>query len=275
MAYQNKKLSINGQPVEMTKMDDYLHPERLYYFGAVTAKIGGVEHRLLNDDGCPAFIPDAGRFLHRENCPTMPQALICKVPPGHYFMRWATIAITAVTVVPGGSCRRKHCRQGILHLVELQRLRSHWSFRAGGWRKASTRRSTFRADFLGHRHRAGCRARHEGRADGHRNYKIVKKGIKVAAQPNRLGDPRWPDIRKSFDKFAEVDHIDDFWQTWKFPRTGKGCDRICRTKSAFRCSPTSALLIDYQGIIGSVGMNGAVDCRQVGYSPMDTAFEPR
>ena len=29
VAYQNKRLTINGQPVEMFRGEDYLHPERL------------------------------------------------------------------------------------------------------------------------------------------------------------------------------------------------------------------------------------------------------
>ena len=86
VAYQNKKLSINGQPVEMTKMADYLHPERLYYSEQYTAKLGDVEHRLLNDTDAPAFIPDAGRFPYRENCTYNAAGVVCKVPPGHYFM---------------------------------------------------------------------------------------------------------------------------------------------------------------------------------------------
>lgn len=86
VAYQNKKLSINGQPVEMTKMTDYLHPERLYYSEQYTAKLGDVEHRLLNDTDAPAFIPDAGRFPYRENCTYNAAGVVCKVPPGHYFM---------------------------------------------------------------------------------------------------------------------------------------------------------------------------------------------
>jgi len=86
VSYQNKKLSINGQPVEMTKMADYLHPERLYYSEQYTAKIGDVEHRLLNDADAPAFIPDAGRFPYRENCTYNAAGVVCKVPPGHYFM---------------------------------------------------------------------------------------------------------------------------------------------------------------------------------------------
>jgi len=86
VAYQNKRLTINGTPVEMTKTADYLHPERLYYSEQYLAKMGNVEHRLLNDTDAPAFIPDAARFPHRENCTYNAAGVICKVPAGHYFM---------------------------------------------------------------------------------------------------------------------------------------------------------------------------------------------
>lgn len=86
VAYQNKRLIINGQPVEITKTGDYLHPERLYYSEQYLAKMGEIEHSLLNDTDAPAFVPDAGRFPHRENCSYNAAGLICKVPAGHYFM---------------------------------------------------------------------------------------------------------------------------------------------------------------------------------------------
>ncbi len=86
VSYQNKRLSVNGQPVEMTRIDDYLHPERLYYSEQYLAKFGNVEHRLLNDTDAPAFVPDVGRFPYRENCTYNAAGVICKVPAGHYFM---------------------------------------------------------------------------------------------------------------------------------------------------------------------------------------------
>lgn len=85
VAYQNKRLTINGQAVEMTKIADYLHPERLYYSEQYQAKMG-VEHRLLIDTDAPAFVPDVGRFPYRENCTYNAAGVICKVPAGHYFM---------------------------------------------------------------------------------------------------------------------------------------------------------------------------------------------
>jgi signal peptidase I len=84
--YQNKKLTINGQAVEMKKIEDYRHPERMYFSEQFIAQLGNVEHKLLNDNDAPAFIPDASRFPYRENCTYNASGVICKVPAGHYFM---------------------------------------------------------------------------------------------------------------------------------------------------------------------------------------------
>jgi signal peptidase I len=86
VAYQNKRLTINGQPVEMTKIEDFELRERMYVYEQYKAKLGSVEHRLLNDADAPSFIPDASRFPFRENCTYNAQGVICKVPAGHYFM---------------------------------------------------------------------------------------------------------------------------------------------------------------------------------------------
>jgi signal peptidase I len=86
VSYQNKKLAINGVMVPTQRIGDYLHPERLYYSEQFQEKLGDVEHRALNDADAPAFIPDAARFPHRENCTYNAAGVICKVPEGHYFM---------------------------------------------------------------------------------------------------------------------------------------------------------------------------------------------
>ncbi|MGE5491452.1 MAG: signal peptidase I [Actinomycetota bacterium] len=86
IAYQNKRLTINGQPVEVKKVGDYLHPERLYYSEQYVEKLGDVENRMLNDADAPAFVPDTVPFPYRENCIYNHSGVICTVPPGHYFM---------------------------------------------------------------------------------------------------------------------------------------------------------------------------------------------
>jgi signal peptidase I len=86
VAYQNKQLFINGQPVARRRTEDYLHPERLYYSRQFAEKIDDAEYRVLNDEDAPAFIPGASRFSHRENCLYNNSGVICTVPEGHYFM---------------------------------------------------------------------------------------------------------------------------------------------------------------------------------------------
>ena len=86
VAYQNKRLTINGQPVETTKVFDYHHPERLYYSEQYVARMGDIEYKYLNDSDAPAFIPDATRFPYRENCTYNAAGVVCKVPAGYYFV---------------------------------------------------------------------------------------------------------------------------------------------------------------------------------------------
>lgn len=86
IAYENKKLTINGKAVEMKKIDDYRHPERMYFSEQFVAQLGDVEHKLLNDTDAPAFVLDASRFPYRENCSYNTVGVTCKVPANHYFM---------------------------------------------------------------------------------------------------------------------------------------------------------------------------------------------
>lgn len=86
VAYQNKRLTINGQPLDNIRIDDYLHPERLYYSKQFIEKINGVEHHILNDDDAPSYISNATQFPHRNNCLYNDAGVICTVPKGHYFL---------------------------------------------------------------------------------------------------------------------------------------------------------------------------------------------
>ncbi len=86
VAYQNKRLSINGQPVEIKKIDDYRHPQKLYYSEQYLEKLGEVEHRILNDTDAPAFIADPARFPFGDKCLYNQSGVVCTVPAGHYFV---------------------------------------------------------------------------------------------------------------------------------------------------------------------------------------------
>jgi len=86
VAYLNKQLTINGQPVPTTRLPDYFDPDAMRYFRQYQEKLGEKAHRLLTDDERPAFIPGAEDFPAKENCRYSVEGVVCKVPEGHYFM---------------------------------------------------------------------------------------------------------------------------------------------------------------------------------------------
>lgn len=86
VAYQNKRLTINGHPVETRQIGDYLHAERRYYSHQFIEQHGEAQYHTLNDPDAPAAIPGAANFPYRENCSYNNAGVMCTVPPGHYFM---------------------------------------------------------------------------------------------------------------------------------------------------------------------------------------------
>ena len=86
VAYVNKKLTINGQPVPVSRLGDYFDPDAMRYFKQFEERVGDKRHRLLNDDDRPAFIPGVDDFPFKQNCRYSVEGVVCKVPEGHYFM---------------------------------------------------------------------------------------------------------------------------------------------------------------------------------------------
>ena len=86
VSYLNKRLRINGQEVPTSALPQFLDSERMRYSRQFEEKLGDVTHRLLNYDDRPASITEADQFPFRENCRYSVEGVVCKVPPGHYFM---------------------------------------------------------------------------------------------------------------------------------------------------------------------------------------------
>ncbi len=87
VAYLNKKLTINGQPLIKTTLPDFFDEDILRYskqFEEITT--GSKKYRLLNDDDRPAFIPGTEDFPYKQNCRYSSEGVVCRVPEGHYFM---------------------------------------------------------------------------------------------------------------------------------------------------------------------------------------------
>jgi signal peptidase I len=86
VAYINKQLTINGQPVPTKALPDYYDESSLRYFQQWSEQLGATEHRILTDKDRPGFVRATYDFAHREACRYSAEGVTCKVPAGHYFM---------------------------------------------------------------------------------------------------------------------------------------------------------------------------------------------
>jgi len=86
VAYLNKKLTVNGQPVASENLPDYFDESVMRYFKHQREDLPGKSHDIIIDNERPAFIPGADEFPMRENCRYSVEGVVCKVPEGHYFM---------------------------------------------------------------------------------------------------------------------------------------------------------------------------------------------
>lgn len=86
VAYQDKQLTINGKPVAETALPDYFDEERQNYAKQFEESIDGRKNAILNNPAVPPFVMGAYDYPYRDNCTYNSRGVICKVPPGHYFM---------------------------------------------------------------------------------------------------------------------------------------------------------------------------------------------
>jgi signal peptidase I len=89
IAYLNKKLTINGQPIEQTPLAEFYDEDSLRYSLQYSEKLGAQPHRLLVDKDRPPFVPPQAieeSFPFKDNCTYSGEGVVCTVPPGHYFM---------------------------------------------------------------------------------------------------------------------------------------------------------------------------------------------
>ena len=86
VAYLNKRLTINGELVSKVPVADYFDEDTMQYFKQYEEVLGGKRHRILNDERRPAFVEGATNFPFRDNCRYSVEGVVCKVPPGYYFM---------------------------------------------------------------------------------------------------------------------------------------------------------------------------------------------
>ena len=86
VAYLNKQLTVNGQPVAKTALPEFFDKDAMRYFKHFQETSEGRRWQTLNDDDRPAFIPGTEDFPFKQNCRYSVEGVTCKVPDGHYFM---------------------------------------------------------------------------------------------------------------------------------------------------------------------------------------------
>lgn len=89
VAYLDKRLTINGQMMDVKPIDDFLDKDRLVYAPRYQETLGSHAHEILVEPesvDAPAYIRQVADFPQRENCLYNASGVVCKVPPGHYFV---------------------------------------------------------------------------------------------------------------------------------------------------------------------------------------------
>lgn len=89
IVYENKRLTINGQAVSYTPLDDYLDDEGggFSYRKQFLENLPGKQHKILNFDHIPEQnVAAIDAFPLREACDFAPTKFSCTVPEGNYFM---------------------------------------------------------------------------------------------------------------------------------------------------------------------------------------------
>jgi signal peptidase I len=87
ITYENKRLTVNGKPVDYTPLDDYLDDQHPVYHKQFVEQLAGTPHRILNTDGKRTLdLGGVENFPHREACDYSYDKFTCIVPEGNYFM---------------------------------------------------------------------------------------------------------------------------------------------------------------------------------------------
>ena len=87
VAYLNQQLSINGQVLATVSKGEFFEADSLRYEPQFTEKLGTDAHDILVNPRRPSFLgSEARNFPMAQNCRYSAEGVVCKVPPGHYFM---------------------------------------------------------------------------------------------------------------------------------------------------------------------------------------------
>jgi len=86
VAYLNKQLYLNGQPVPREAQAAFFDKDRMRYAKQFSEVLDQRRYLTLNDEDRPAFVAGTAAFPGAELCRYSVEGVVCRVPQGHYFM---------------------------------------------------------------------------------------------------------------------------------------------------------------------------------------------
>jgi signal peptidase I len=86
ISYYNKRLKINDEEIQIRRIGDYLHKDRLIRSLQYLERLGDHEYAILIEPEAPAVVPPVRAFPLSEHCAHTAEGLSCRVPDGHYFV---------------------------------------------------------------------------------------------------------------------------------------------------------------------------------------------
>jgi signal peptidase I len=86
VAYLNKRLTLNGEPVNQTPAPDFYDVSTATDYKQFDEQLGQVKHHIMFNDQRPAFLGGVQNFRYRDQCSYTIEGVTCKVPAGHYFV---------------------------------------------------------------------------------------------------------------------------------------------------------------------------------------------
>jgi signal peptidase I len=84
--YRNKELSINGQPVPVSRDGDFYEPDRAAYIGRYIETLQDRKHDILVNPNARQDLMPITNYPNRANCDYSGSGVRCTVPKGHYFV---------------------------------------------------------------------------------------------------------------------------------------------------------------------------------------------
>jgi signal peptidase I len=84
--YRDRRLWINGAEVPRRPIGDYESRERLQFYPQYLEMLGDTPHEIILEKEAPGFMGRGPDYGQSANCDYNSEGLVCRVPPGHYFV---------------------------------------------------------------------------------------------------------------------------------------------------------------------------------------------